>query len=159
MERHCFQSNRRAGGSDMARPSSSRRQFIAEINVVPYIDVMLVLLIIFMITAPLLKQGVDVDLPIAPANPLSVNSPEPIVVSVDENGLLYLNIASTPDSSIAGNVLVEQVKSALEIEPERPVMVRGDANGPYQNVVRTLVLLQQAKVESVGLVTDPENAN
>jgi biopolymer transport protein TolR len=143
----------------MARPSSSRRQFIAEINVVPYIDVMLVLLIIFMITAPLLKQGVDVDLPIAPANPLSVNSPEPIVVSVDENGRLYLNIASTPDSSIADDVLVEQVKSALAIEPERPVMVRGDANGPYQNVVRTLVLLQQAKVDSVGLVTEPENAN
>ncbi len=143
----------------MARPSSSRRQFIAEINVVPYIDVMLVLLIIFMITAPLLKQGVDVDLPIAPANPLSVNSPEPIVVSVDENGLLYLNIASTPDSSIADDILVEQVKSALAIEPERPVMVRGDANGPYQNVVRTLVLLQKADVESVGLVTEPENAN
>jgi len=143
----------------MARPSSSRRQFIAEINVVPYIDVMLVLLIIFMITAPLLKQGVDVDLPIAPANPLSVNSPEPIVVSVDENGLLYLNIASTPDSSISGDVLVDQVKSALAIEPERPVMVRGDANGPYQNVVRTLVLLQQAKVDSVGLVTEPEDAN
>lgn len=132
---------------------------MAEINVVPYIDVMLVLLIIFMITAPLLKQGVDVDLPIAPANPLSVNSPEPIVVSVDENGRLYLNIASTPDSSIADDVLVDQVKSALAIEPERPVMVRGDANGPYQNVVRTLVLLQQAKVESVGLVTDPEDAN
>jgi biopolymer transport protein TolR len=120
---------------------------------------MLVLLIIFMITAPLLKQGVDVDLPIAPANPLSVNSPEPIVVSVDENGRLYLNISSTPDSSIADDVFVEQVKSALAIEPERPVMVRGDANGPYQNVVRTLVLLQKAEVESVGLVTEPENAN
>ena len=132
---------------------------MAEINVVPYIDVMLVLLIIFMITAPLLKQGVDVDLPIAPANPLNVNSPEPIVVSVDENGLLYLNIASSPDSSITGDVLVDQVRSALAIEPERPVMVRGDANGPYQNVVRTLVLLQQAKVESVGLVTEPEDAN
>lgn len=159
MEHNCLQSNHGPGGSDMARPSSSRRQFIAEINVVPYIDVMLVLLIIFMITAPLLKQGVDVDLPIAPANPLSVNSPEPIVVSVDENGRLYLNIASTPDSSIAGDELVDQVKSALAIEPERPVMVRGDANGPYQNVVRTLVLLQQAKVDSVGLVTEPEDAN
>ena len=89
----------------MARPSSSRRQFIAEINVVPYIDVMLVLLIIFMITAPLLKQGVDVDLPIAPANPLSVNSPEPIIVSVDENGLLYLNIASEPDSRRPSDVV------------------------------------------------------
>jgi len=135
----------------MARPSSSRRKFIAEINVVPYIDVMLVLLIIFMITAPLLKQGVDVDLPIAPANPLNVNSPEPIVISIDKNGSLYLSINRTPDSSISGDELVDQVQSALAKQPERPVMVRGDANGPYQNVVRTLVLLQKAKVESVGL--------
>jgi len=143
----------------MARPSSSRRKFIAEINVVPYIDVMLVLLIIFMITAPLLKQGVDVDLPIAPANPLNVNSPEPIVISIDKNGSLYLSINRTPDSSISGDELVDQVQSALAKQPERPVMVRGDANGPYQNVVRTLVLLQKAKVESVGLVTEPEDTN
>ena len=143
----------------MARPSSSRRKFIAEINVVPYIDVMLVLLIIFMITAPLIKQGVDVDLPTAPANPLGVESPEPIVISIDKNGSLYLSIASTPDSSISGDELVEQVQSALAKQPERPVMVRGDANGPYQNVVRTLVLLQKAKVESVGLVTEPEDTN
>ena len=143
----------------MARPSSSRRKFIAEINVVPYIDVMLVLLIIFMITAPLLKQGVDVDLPTAPANPLGVESPEPIVISIDKNGSLYLSIASTPDSSISGDELVDQVQSALAKQPERPVLVRGDANGPYQNVVRTLVLLQNANVESVGLVTEPEDTN
>ncbi|MCH6564457.1 MAG: protein TolR [Proteobacteria bacterium] len=143
----------------MARPSSSRRKFIAEINVVPYIDVMLVLLIIFMITAPLIKQGVDVDLPTAPANPLGVESPEPIVISIDKNGSLYLSINRTPDSSISGDELVDQVQSALAKQPERPVMVRGDANGPYQNVVRTLVLLQKAKVESVGLVTEPEDTN
>ena len=143
----------------MARPSSSRRKFIAEINVVPYIDVMLVLLIIFMITAPLIKQGVDVDLPTAPANPLGVESPEPIVISIDKNGSLYLSINRTPDSSISGDELVDQVQSALAKQPERPVMVRGDANGPYQNVVRTLVLLQKANVESVGLVTEPEDTN
>jgi len=143
----------------MARPSSSRRKFIAEINVVPYIDVMLVLLIIFMITAPLIKQGVDVDLPTAPANPLGVESPEPIVISVDKNGRLYLSISSTPDSSIGSDALVDQVRSALTVQPERPVMVRGDANGPYQNVVRTLVLLQKANVESVGLVTEPGDTN
>ncbi len=140
----------------MARDSSSRRKLVSEINVVPYIDVMLVLLVIFMVTAPLLKQGVDVDLPTAPANPLDVASPEPIVVSIDRNGRLYLSIASTPDSSIAEASLVNQVRTALAKQPERPVMVRGDANGPYQNVVRTLVLLQKANVESVGLVTEPE---
>ena len=135
-----------------------RRRSIADINVVPYIDVMLVLLIIFMVTAPLLKQGVDVDLPNAPANPLDSESPEPIVISVDRNGLMYLNIAPDSDAQIDADSLVKQVKSALQQDPKRPVMVRGDAEGPYQNVVTTLVLLQQADVGSVGLVTDPEEA-
>jgi biopolymer transport protein TolR len=133
-----------------------KRRAIADINVVPYIDVMLVLLIIFMVTAPLLKQGVDVDLPNAPANPLDVNSPEPIVVSVDRKGAMFLNIAPEAEAEIDADTLVKQVKAALVKDPKRPVMVRGDANGPYQNVVSTLVLLQQADVGSVGLVTDPE---
>ena len=133
-----------------------KRRAVSEINVVPYIDVMLVLLIIFMVTAPLLKQGVDVDLPTAPANPLDAESPEPIVVTVDKSGLMFLNIAVDPDTQINAEALVKQVKSALTREPKRPVMVRGDANGPYQNVVATLVLLQQADVGSVGLVTEPE---
>ena len=140
----------------MERSSTSKRRLVSEINVVPYIDVMLVLLIIFMVTAPLLKQGVEVDLPTAPANPLDVKSPEPIVISVDRNGSMYLSIASTPESIIGTEALVEQVQIALAKQPERPVMVRGDANGPYQNVIRTLVLLQKANVESVGLVTEPE---
>jgi biopolymer transport protein TolR len=135
-----------------------RRRAIADINVVPYIDVMLVLLIIFMVTAPLLKQGVDIDLPNAPANPLDVNSPEPIVVSVDRKGALFLSIAPDSQTEIGADALVQQVKNALLIDPKRPVMVRGDANGPYQNVMSTLVLLQQAEVGSVGLVTDPEDA-
>jgi biopolymer transport protein TolR len=135
-----------------------KRRAIADINVVPYIDVMLVLLIIFMVTAPLLKQGVDVDLPDAPANPLDVNSPEPIVVSVDSKGTMFLNIAPEPEAEISADALVKQVKAALARDPKRPVMVRGDAQGPYQNVVTTLVLLQQAEVGSVGLVTDPEDS-
>ncbi|HKJ50138.1 MAG TPA: protein TolR [Gammaproteobacteria bacterium] len=133
-----------------------KRRAVSEINVVPYIDVMLVLLIIFMVTAPLLQQGVDVDLPTAPANPLDADSPEPIVISVDKKGLMYLNIAIDPDASLAAVTLIKQLKAALAREPKRPVLVRGDANGPYQHVVSTLVLLQQADVESVGLVTDPE---
>ena len=133
-----------------------KRRSVSEINVVPYIDVMLVLLIIFMITAPLLQQGVDVDLPNAPAEPLDANAPDPIVVSVDRAGLKYLNIAPSPNDSIDDKSLVRQIKAALASDPKRPVMVRGDARGPYQNVVATLVLLQQAEVDSVGLVTDPE---
>lgn len=140
----------------MARSSSSRRRSLSEINVVPYIDVMLVLLIIFMVTAPLLKQGVEIDLPVAPANALDINSPEPIVVSVDAAGLMYLNIGRNPDASIEAETMVQQVLAALIKAPGRPVMVRGDGAGPYQNIVKTLVLLQQANVESVGLVTEPE---
>jgi biopolymer transport protein TolR len=135
-----------------------RRRSIADINVVPYIDVMLVLLIIFMVTAPLLKQGVEIDLPSAPANPLDVNSPEPIVVSVDRNGGMFLSIAPDSESQIDAASLVKLVKDALARDPKRPVMVRGDHDGAYQNVVTTLVLLQQADVGSVGLVTEPEAA-
>ncbi len=132
-----------------------KRRSVSEINVVPYIDVMLVLLIIFMVTAPLLQQGVDIDLPTAPANPLDVDSPDPIVIIVDDEGLMYLNISSTPDNSLDADSLIEQIRAALGSDPKRPVMVRGDANGPYQNVVATLVLLQQADVGSVGLITEP----
>ncbi len=128
---------------------------MSEINVVPYIDVMLVLLIIFMVTAPLLKQGVEVDLPEAPARALDVNSPEPVVISVDEQGRVYLNVSPTPDSPLDDSTLVEQVQQALQKEKNRPVMVRGDRNGIYQHVISVLVSLQAAGIESVGLVTEP----
>ncbi len=134
----------------------SRRRSMSDINVVPYIDVMLVLLIIFMVTAPLLNQGIEVDLPSAPANPLDADGPEPIVVSVDASGKIYLNLNADPDISIDADAMVSHVKAALRQQAERPVMIRGDANGPYENIVRVLVLLQQANVNSVGLVTDPE---
>lgn len=138
----------------MSRVNQKRRA-MADINVVPYIDVMLVLLIIFMVTAPLLKQGVDVDLPQAPANPMDVNSPEPVVISVDKDGLYYLNVSDSPDLAQDAPSLVEGVKKAREKNAKRPVMVRGDKNVLYQNVVEVLVLLQQANIESVGLVTEP----
>lgn len=135
--------------------NSRKRRVMADINVVPYIDVMLVLLIIFMVTAPLLKQGVDVDLPQAPAQALDVNSPEPVIISVDEKGLVYLNTSSQPDSPLDNAELVEQVKQALAKQNKRPVMVRGDRNVIYQSVVNVLVQLQQAGIDSVGLVTQP----
>ena len=135
--------------------ATRQRRAKAEINVVPYIDVMLVLLIIFMVTAPLLKQGVDVDLPQAPAKALDVNAPEPVVISVDRDGQYFLNISPTPDSALSGDDLVAQISAALAKQKNRPVMVRGDKNGKYQNVVSLLVLLQRAHIDSVGLVTEP----
>lgn len=137
--------------------SRSRRRSMSDINVVPYIDVMLVLLVIFMVTAPLLNQGVEVDLPIAPANPLDADGPEPLVISIDLDGNIFLNINANPDVSIDASSMVNQVQQALKLESKRPVILRGDASGPYENVVRVLVLLQQAHVDSVGLVTDPQD--
>jgi biopolymer transport protein TolR len=136
-------------------PQTRRRRAMSDINVVPYIDVMLVLLIIFMVTAPLLKQGVEVDLPQAPAKALDIEAPEPVVVSVDREGRYFLNIASNPDAPMDSDSLVEAVRTAREKNRQRPVMVRGDKNGVYQNVVSLLVLLQRANIESVGLITEP----
>lgn len=137
-------------------PAQNRkRRAMAEINVVPYIDVMLVLLIIFMVTAPLLKQGVDVELPQAPAKAMDVNAPEPVVITVDDQGLVYLNISPTPDDALENEQLLQQVKNARNKQKQRPVMVRGDRNAIYQDIVNVLVLLQQAGIDSVGLVTDP----
>ena len=138
----------------MTEPVRKRRAK-AEINVVPYIDVMLVLLIIFMVTAPLLKQGVEVDLPQAPAKALDVNAPEPIVISADQRGRYFVNIARDPDAPVDGEQLVETVAAALKKQPKRPVMLRGDRNGPYQHVIGALVRLQAAGIDKVGLVTEP----
>ncbi len=135
--------------------TNRKRRVMAEINVVPYIDVMLVLLIIFMVTAPLLKQGVEVDLPDAPAKALDVNEPEPVIVSVDKQGRYFVNVASSPERPLQAEELVDTVQKARERNQKRPVMVRGDRNGVYQNVVTVLVLLQQANIESVGLITEP----
>ncbi len=132
-----------------------KRRAKAEINVVPYIDVMLVLLIIFMVTAPLLKQGVEVDLPEAPARALDVKAPEPVVISVDREGRYFVNTAADPDAPLDGEALVKAVAAALKKQPKRPVMLRGDANGPYQHVISALVKLQAAGIDKVGLVTEP----
>ena len=128
---------------------------MAEINVVPYIDVMLVMLVIFMITAPLLTQGVKVDLPEAAAQPIEDPDKEPLVVSVDADGNLYLNVGETPDDPVAADGLVQTVAAVLRRQPQKSVLVRGDHAVDYGAVVSAMVLLQQAGVPNVGLVTEP----
>jgi biopolymer transport protein TolR len=128
---------------------------MAEINVVPYIDVMLVMLVIFMITAPLLTQGVKVDLPEAAAQPIEESDKEPLVVSVDADGNLYLNVGETPDDPVAADGLVQTVAAVLRRQPQKSVLVRGDHAVDYGAVVSAMVLLQQAGVPNVGLVTEP----
>ena len=137
----------------MLKGVSKRRRSIAEINVVPYIDVMLVLLVIFMVTAPMVNQGVAVDLPTANARPLAKNSATPIIVSVNQNGELFLNISPDPTSPMHANKLQLKVQAALTQDSKRPVMVKADKRVSYNTVLEAMVLLQQAGVPSVGLET------
>jgi len=140
-----------------------RKKQLAEINVVPYIDVMLVLLIIFMVTTPLLSQGVKVDLPNAQAQPIATKAPEPIIISVDAHGNYYINTAANPAQSFPPQEIAAQVKQQLLPTPnqaeQRQVLVKGDKNVDYGKVVQIMVVLQQAGAGSVGLMTQDDDAN
>ena len=131
-----------------------RRRPMSEINVVPYIDVMLVLLVIFIITAPLLTQGVKVDLPQADAQPLDVESQEPLVVTIDSTGSYYVNYGENQGSPVEPRVLANRVAALLRHRPGLSVVVRGDENVPYGDVVLLMTILQGAGAPSVGLITE-----
>lgn len=136
-----------------------RKQVVAEINVVPYIDVMLVLLIIFMITAPLLTQGVKINMPEAEAKTIQDKDMLPIIVSVDPQGRYYLNIAEMPDVPMPSDKILTRIAAELALAKQqgakRSVYVKGDATVSYGKVVGAMVLVQQAGVEEVGLLTQP----
>ena len=130
-----------------------RRKRMSEINVVPYIDVMLVLLIIFMVTAPLLTQGVKVELPQADSQNIETKGQEPLVVSIDQHGRFYFNIGDKPDKPVDAKNLTTRVKAVLRHRRDSTVYVKGDRNVPYGQVVEVMALLKQSGVEHVGLVT------
>jgi biopolymer transport protein TolR len=135
-----------------------QRKLMGEINVVPYIDVMLVLLIIFMITAPLLTQGIIVDLPQAAAEPLDpelMRDNEPLVLSIDSAGLLYLNIGGDDQEPIDEQTVLTRTAAVLRRNAQTPVLVKADQAVSYGRVVTGMVLLQQAGAERVGFITDP----
>jgi biopolymer transport protein TolR len=134
--------------------SRKRRKQIAEINVVPYIDVMLVLLIIFMITAPLLQLGVEIDLPEADAAPMDQDSSEPVVVNVMANGDFYLSIDGQSEL-IDVESLVTKVAAFVRRNPEVQVLIGGDREVGYGRVFEAMVALQKAGVPKVGLMSDP----
>jgi biopolymer transport protein TolR len=139
----------------MATPLQ-KRKLMSEINVVPYIDVMLVLLVIFMVTAPLLTQGIKVELPKAGAEPIDdVPDHRPVVLSVDAAGNLYLDIGDDEETPISGAEVVKRVGIVIRNKPETPILVKADRAVPYGNVVGAMVLLQQGGAESIGFVTDP----
>jgi biopolymer transport protein TolR len=133
-----------------------KRRLMGEINVVPYIDVMLVLLIIFMVTAPLLTQGIDVDLPKVGAEPMETEqAKEPLILTVDREGRMYLNVVE-PETALDAETLVGRAGAVLRRDPDRQVLVRGDAEASYGYVALAMRLLQDAGAPKVGMVTDPE---
>ena len=138
----------------MAQTSRGRR-LMGEINVVPYIDVMLVLLIIFMITAPLLTQGVKVDLPKAAAEPLEAQTVQPLVLSVDARGHFYLNIGASPQAALDEDTVAARAAAALRTNPDRQVLVKADSAVAYGRVVQAMVILQGAGARKLGFITDP----
>ena len=128
---------------------------MAEINVVPYIDVMLVLLIVFMVTAPLMMQGVKVDLPQAPSEPMKNKDDEPVIVSIKKDGSYYIKLGSKAESAKPLNIITTQVSKILRANPKAPILVWGDHKVEYGVVVALMTELQNAGAPSVGLVTEP----
>jgi biopolymer transport protein TolR len=139
----------------MARNRLKTRRPMAEINVVPYIDVMLVLLVIFMITAPLLTEGVKVELPQADANPMDADAQRPIVFTVDAEGRYFVTYDDDKSVPVDEEQLLLKASALIKHNPKAPVLVKGDKNVVYNQVIRLMVLLQEAGASSVGMLTDP----
>ncbi|NRP83877.1 protein TolR [Marinobacterium sp. xm-d-509] len=138
----------------MIRRQRTKRKLNAEINVVPYIDVTLVLLIIFMVTAPMFTQGVDVELPKASSEPVETQDEEPLIVTVDAEGLYYINLGEDETVPKSAEQIAGQIRQILSVNPGKMMLVRGDRQASYDQVVQLMVLLQGAGAERVGLVTE-----
>ena len=137
----------------MGMSTGSGGSMLSEINVTPFVDVMLVLLIIFMVTAPMLMQGVKVDLPEAAADPVENQDAEPLIVSIDAQGQLYLNLGDEKQVLSLATIR-DRVSKVMKRNAEKPVLVWGDQSVPYGEVVTVMVALQEAGAPSVGLVTE-----
>lgn len=133
-----------------------RKKPMAEINVVPYIDVMLVLLVVFMVTAPMLMQGVKVDLPQAPSTPMESKDDEPLIVSIKKDGTYYIEFGGKPEESKPLDFIANVVTKIMKEKPQTPVLVWGDKEVPYGDVITLMTQLQNAGAPSVGLVTEPQ---
>lgn len=128
---------------------------MSEINVVPYIDVMLVLLVIFMVTAPLLTEGYQVKLPEASAKPVKKSKQPPVIVSVDRKGRLFVNLGDSPKKSITAKTLVSRVLARRKQHPDIPIMIQGDVRADYGKVINAMSILNEAGIDDFGLVTRP----
>ncbi len=134
---------------------TTKRRPVAEINVIPYIDVSLVLLIIFMITTPLLQTGIEVDLPQAQTKTVQSDNTPPVVVSVDADGQYFLNTSGTDNEAVTTDDLVIKIAAVLRHKPNVKVLVRGDSSVNYGKIVIVMAALKQAGVPNVGLMTRP----
>ena len=131
---------------------------MGEINVVPYIDVMLVLLIIFMITAPLLTQGISVDLPAVGAEPLDpelLSQNEPLILSLDREGRLYLNYGEDPNAPVDEEAVLTTTAAVIRRNAETPILIKSDQAVSVGRFAAAMVLLQRAGADSIGIITDP----
>ncbi len=132
-----------------------RRKPVSEINVVPYLDVMLVLLVVFMITAPMLVQGVKVELPDADAKPIELSQKdEMVIVSIDDKGTFYLNVGGDPKRPKSKEQVTDIVSKIVKEKPKTTVLIEGDSRVPYGVVVTIMASLQKAGVPNVGLITE-----
>ena len=138
----------------MIRRKKNKRKLNSDINVVPYIDVMMVLLVIFMVTAPMLTQGVSVELPQATAEPVDAQDQEPVIVTVDKEGLYYINIGGSETEAVSSEEVSARVQKIMSVNPKQLLLVRGDKNVYYDKVVTLMSLMQQSGASSVGLVTE-----
>lgn len=138
----------------MIRRHRKTRKLNAEINVVPYIDVMMVLLVIFMITAPMLTQGVQVELPKAAAEPVDDKDKEPVIITVNAEQQYFIDVGGDPEEPLDAETVSDRVRKILTANQDKMLLVRGDKNVDYNAVVQLMVLLQQAGAGTVGLVTE-----
>ena len=132
-----------------------RRNLISDINVVPYIDVMLVLLVIFMISAPLMVQGLEVNLPEASSEALPVKNNEPLIVSIKKDGRIFLETESTKDKAITLDEMGNLVAKIFVNRPGLQVVIRGDADVQYDKVMKVMAQLQRSGASNIGLISQP----
>lgn len=137
------------------RSGRRQRKSMAEMNVVPYIDVMLVLLVIFMVTAPMMQMGVEIDMPDADAKSLSAdNQQEPLIISVDQTGQYFLSDQTELNEAELRSYIMQEVVAQ---PAQRPIYIRAAASVEYQYLMRAMAAAQQAGAEKIGLMADPLN--
>ena len=133
----------------------NRRRLMAEINVVPYIDVMLVLLVIFMVTAPLITTGVKVTLPQVRTGAITGPATESVVITVDQFGDYYIDVGEEKNLPASDQILFDRIRVVLDYAPGTPILVRADNSVDYGRVVRAMAIAQKAGAPDIGLITVP----